>query len=683
MKKLLAIMLCMVMLSSLTAGAFAEEELSYNTEPGGYRITVPDEVKNAVGMVMFLPSDTYDPSTEVYISCFYYMAMTPEEYAAMNEALADPKITEEEMTRLYKQSIDANIDLFTMAASATPELSDFYEKALQAKGRNPERIRLGEADGFVFDLYDGSPDDKEKIDALKSPFAEDYARVYAALKEALTKAELFAPDTSDPYEGIQLSFETKDLDGNPVKSEELFKENKITMLNIWATWCEPCKSELKELGEMDRRLQEKNCAIVGLLYDSAEEGAIEEGKALLKENGAEYLNLMFPEGLEEELAKSGKKMSYPTTLMVDGSGTVQGSFDSVAVELYEPMIERLLGEGQTPAEATGAGDGLSFDTEAAGFRFILPDEFGNIEGDFALGGCVEVGGLYPDVYLTEFYYEGLPEDTFNEMNDRAYAEDITDEELDALYEEMDRYMLYPLTVVTSGSKELEEAFYNDKFLSESVPPKRVLLAEKDGYVYYLYDYSDVNEAKLSNLQPEFVEEYRALEAAIQEALAKAEFFTPPVSDATANKGLKISFETTDLDGNPVKSEDLFQQNDITMLNIWATWCGPCIGELEFLGELDGRLKDQNCSLVGILYDGDEEGAVEAGKALLAERHAEYLNLMPPKGLDEMVRIGGYPTSLLVDRSGTVLACIVGANTEAYEPVIQNLLASKTESGSPS
>jgi hypothetical protein len=57
--------------------------------------------------------------------------------------------------------------------------------------------------------------------------------------------------------------------------------------------------------------------------------------------------------------------------------------------------------------------------------------------------------------------------------------------------------------------------------------------------------------------------------------------------------------------------------------------------------------------------------------------------MPPKGLDEMVRIGGYPTSLLVDRSGTVLACIVGANTEAYEPVIQNLLASKTESGSPS
>jgi len=677
MKKLLAIMLCLVMLSSLTAGAFAEEELSYNTEPGGYRITVPDEVKNAVGMVMFLPSDTYDPSTEVYISCFYYMAMTPEEYAAMNEALADPKITEEEMTRLYKQSIDANIDLFTMAASATPELSDFYEKALQAKGRNPERIRLGEADGFVFDLYDGSPDDKEKIDALKSPFAEDYARVYAALKEALTKAELFAPDTSDPYEGIQLSFETKDLDGNPVKSEELFKENKITMLNIWATWCEPCKSELKELGEMDRRLQEKNCAIVGLLYDSAEEGAIEEGKALLKENGAEYLNLMFPEGLEEELAKSGKKMSYPTTLMVDGSGTVQGSFDSVAVELYEPMIERLLEDAQQAAEA----EELVFDTEAAGFLFSLPAEFRDTLGTFSLYNSDELGGLYPDVYLTTFEYVAMPFDEMKAWNDMLEAGladgSITYDDVDVMFEqEMDPISFSPLVVVTAADKDLEEAYYNQFALSEGRGPERILIAEKDGYVFYLYDYSAENEEKLNNIGPEFAEEYRRLEAAISDALSKAEFFAPPASKSRAYKGVKLAFETTDLDGNPVKSEEIFQQNEITMLNIWATWCGPCVDELDDLGELNGRLKDLNCGVVGLLYDAEDEGAVEKGKALLAENHADYLNLMPPKGFDDMVEITSFPTSLMVDRSGTVVASFLAKNLEAYEPMIRNLLAEK-------
>ena len=681
MKKLLAIMLCLVMLASLGAGAFAEEELSYDTEPGGFRFTVPDEMKNTAGVIEFFPCARFNTGTDVFITGFNYIAMTPEEYDVWLNSISNPKITDEELDRLEEQYDRAYTDLFNVIVSATPELAEFYHQATLSKGYHPERTKLGEADGFIFELYDVSPDYKENIDAWKAPFAEEFPRLYAALKDALTKAELFAPETPDPFQGLKLSFETTDLDGNPVKSEDLFKQNKITMLNLWATWCSPCKGELKDLGEIDRRLQEKGCGIVGMLYDSEDEGAIEAAKALLAENHADYLNLTFPEGFEEKLEKD--HLSFPTSLMVDSSGTVLASIVEAAVDAYEPLIDQLLGEGQTPAEATGAGDGLSFDTEAAGFRFILPDEFGNIEGDFALGGCDEVGGLYPDVYLTEFYYEGLPEDTFNEMNDRAYAEDITDEELDALLEEMDRYMLYPLTVVTAGSKELEEAFYHDEFLSESVPPKRVLIAEKDGYVYYLYDYSDVNEAKLSNLQPEFVEEYRALEAAIREALAKAEFFTPPVSDATANKGVKLSFKTTDLDGNPVKSEELFQQNEITMLNVWATWCGPCIGELEFLGELDGRLKDLNCSVVGILYDGDEEGAVEAGKALLAERHAEYLNLMPPKGLDEMVRIGGYPTSLLVDRSGTVLACIVGANTEAYEPVIQNLLASKTESGSPS
>ena len=680
MKKLLAIMLCLVMLSSLTAGAFAEEELSYDTEPGGFRFKVPDEMKNTAGMIGFFPCARFKTGTDVFITGFNYLAMTPEEYDEWLNGMLNPKITDEELQRLEEQYDRAYVGLLNMTVSATPELAEFYHQAILSQGYHPERTKLGEVDGFIFELYDESPDFKENIDAWKAPFAEEFPRVYAALKDALTKAELFAPDTSDPFKGLQISFEAKDLDGNPVKSEDLFKQNKITMLNIWATWCEPCKGELKDLGEIDRRLQEKGCGIVGMLYDSEDEGAIENAKALLAENHADYLNLTFPEGFEEKL---GKDLSFPTSLMVDSTGTVLASIEEAAVEFYEPLIDRLLGKGQTPAEAPGVGDGLSFDTEAAGFRFILPDEFGNTEGILALGGCDEVGGLYPDVYLTEFCYVGLPEDTFRELDEQTYAEGITDEELDALYEEMDQYMFYPLTVVTSGSKELEEAFYNDKFLSESVPPKRVLIAEKDGYVYYLYDYSDVNEAKLSNLQPEFVEEYRALEAAIQEALSKAEFFTPPVSDATANKGVKLSFETTDLDGNPVKSEDLFQQNDITLLNIWATWCGPCIGELEFLGELDGRLKDLNCSLVGILYDGDDEGAVEAGKALLAENHAEYLNLMPPKGLDEMVRIGGYPTSLLVDRSGTVLACIVGANTDGYEPVIQNLLASKTESGSPS
>jgi thiol-disulfide isomerase/thioredoxin len=54
----------------------------------------------------------------------------------------------------------------------------------------------------------------------------------------------------------------------------------------------------------------------------------------------------------------------------------------------------------------------------------------------------------------------------------------------------------------------------------------------------------------------------------------------------------ISFETTDLAGNTVRSEDIFGENALTMVNLWGTYCGPCIGEMPDLEELNGRLKDK-------------------------------------------------------------------------------------------
>ncbi len=345
-KKIPALLLALVMLSPLSAGAFAREEPIFDTEPGGYRIMLPDEVKNAVGTVMFFPSTTFDFDVDIYISGFSYLAMTAEEYAAWKNALNDPKVTQDEVQRLYDRYYEACVEVFTVTASGTGELADFYEKAMQDRGLHLERSTLGEADGFVFDLYDSCDDYQEITDAWKSPFAEDYTRVHDALKDALTGAALFAPDPSDAFQDLQLTFETRDLDGNPVKSEALFKQNKITMLNIWATWCEPCKAELEELGEIARRLPEQNCALVGMLYDSADEGAVEEGKALLKENRADYLNLMFPEGYEKQL---GKQLAFPTTLMVDSSGTVLGSIEGAAIKAYEPVMQKLLAEEKPAA----------------------------------------------------------------------------------------------------------------------------------------------------------------------------------------------------------------------------------------------------------------------------------------------------------------------------------------------
>ena len=81
MKKSLALLLALVMLSSLTAAAFAEEAPIFDTEPGGYRITVPDAVKYSVGIVEFYPCTVYSYGVDIFITGFNYLAMTEAEYA--------------------------------------------------------------------------------------------------------------------------------------------------------------------------------------------------------------------------------------------------------------------------------------------------------------------------------------------------------------------------------------------------------------------------------------------------------------------------------------------------------------------------------------------------------------------------------------------------------------------------
>lgn len=84
-------------------------------------------------------------------------------------------------------------------------------------------------------------------------------------------------------------------------------------------------------------------------------------------------------------------------------------------------------------------------------------------------------------------------------------------------------------------------------------------------------------------------------------------------------GKKVSFETTDLDGNPVKSEELFAGHKVTMINNWATWCGPCCGELPELEKLAAEIGEKDCRITEICDDTiDGEDAIGEAKKILSE-----------------------------------------------------------------
>ena len=121
------------------------------------------------------------------------------------------------------------------------------------------------------------------------------------------------------------AFEGKDLDGNPVKSDELFSGNAVTVVNFWFTSCKPCVGELADLDALNRELAEKGGALIGVntFTLDGDEAAISEAKDVLTKKGATYQNVYFPS--DGEAGKfTANIFAYPTTYVVDRSGNIVG-----------------------------------------------------------------------------------------------------------------------------------------------------------------------------------------------------------------------------------------------------------------------------------------------------------------------------------------------------------------------
>ena len=129
-----------------------------------------------------------------------------------------------------------------------------------------------------------------------------------------------------------------------------------------------------------------------------------------------------------------------------------------------------------------------------------------------------------------------------------------------------------------------------------------------------------------------------------------------------------AFEGKDLDGNTVKSSDLFSGNAVTVVNFWFTSCGPCVGELGDLDALNKELSGKGGALIGInafTLDGNE-AAISDAKDVLAQSGATYQNVYFDSGSEAgkfVESIYAYPTTYVVNRSGRIVGDpIVGAIT---------------------
>ena len=135
-------------------------------------------------------------------------------------------------------------------------------------------------------------------------------------------------------------FSTTDMDGNKV-TNDTFADYDLTVVNFWATYCNPCIDELPELTEWKKELPD-NVNLIGLLVDVDEKGSDQYKLAekIIKETGADYQHLIATEEFDDMISNL---VGVPTTFFVDSTGKIIGEpFAGADVDAYKQTVEEYL-----------------------------------------------------------------------------------------------------------------------------------------------------------------------------------------------------------------------------------------------------------------------------------------------------------------------------------------------------
>ena len=272
----------------------------------------------------------------------------------------EPK-TAEEALALHKELLERENALLS-------ENAELWEKVFMAADKGMTMQEDGKNYGdFLLDTIEGAKDQftDEEYEMLKESATEisnienkltELENKYPEIMQESIDGDMSVPAGSDmtnpPDDGSMQkfpAFEGKDLDGNPVKSDELFSANAVTVVNFWFTTCNPCVGELSELDALNKELAEKGGSLIGVntFTLDGDEAVISEAKDVLAKKGATYQNVYFDS--DGEAGKFTTNIfAYPTTYVVDRSGNIVGEpivgaiTEKKQAETLQKLIEQAL-----------------------------------------------------------------------------------------------------------------------------------------------------------------------------------------------------------------------------------------------------------------------------------------------------------------------------------------------------
>ena len=140
----------------------------------------------------------------------------------------------------------------------------------------------------------------------------------------------------------------------------------------------------------------------------------------------------------------------------------------------------------------------------------------------------------------------------------------------------------------------------------------------------------------------------------------------------------LAFEAQDMEGNQI-SANIFSESKLTMVNVWATYCNPCLREMPGLGELAGEYESDEFQIVGVISDvpeGASQKTMDLAADLIAQTGADYTHLLLSESLYYalLTEVTAVPTTFFIDENGNILDTVVGAmDKSAWEEKINALL----------
>jgi len=272
----------------------------------------------------------------------------------------EPK-TAEEALALHKEMLERENALLS-------ENAELWEKVFMAADKGMTMQEDGKNYGdFLLDTVEAAKEQftDEEYEMLKESATEisnienkltELENKYPEIMQESIDGDMSMPagsDTSTPPDDGSMqkfpAFEGKDLNGNTVKSDELFSGNTVTVVNFWFTTCNPCVGELSELDALNKELAKKGGALIGVntFTLDGDEAAISEAKDVLAKKGVTYQNVYFDS--DGEAGKFTTNIfAYPTTYVVDRNGNIVGDpivgaiTEKKQAETLQKLIEQAL-----------------------------------------------------------------------------------------------------------------------------------------------------------------------------------------------------------------------------------------------------------------------------------------------------------------------------------------------------